>query len=56
MIGTDPGPAITKPTYDLLCELLSRVTISASQPDFDEQVAIVGTARRELIAFAHHFD
>lgn len=43
-------PMLSPETLDLCCELLAKVTLSASQPDFDEQALRVSTAKRELLA------
>jgi hypothetical protein len=41
---------LTLETLNFLCEVLAKVTLSASQSDFDEMAQKVGNARRELIA------
>jgi hypothetical protein len=44
--------ALSASTIGLCCELLAKVSISAAQPDFDEQVARVSVAKKELLAEA----
>jgi hypothetical protein len=39
-----------KDVLDFFALLLSRVSVSASAVDFDEQAALVGKARRQLLA------